>query len=126
MIDLISNMLTSINTSNIAPLLINAEKIVGPRSLRVVMINIVDWLKLEYKRETQKRPSKPLLLNYNYDWCNNVKTLIESDCIFSQVFSVCEGSLYYNKSLDDSSISEARRLCFEGFNPPEFTTMRKK
>ena len=125
MIDLISSMLISINTGSIEPLLNNAEKKIGSRSLRVVMIEIVGWLKLEYKRETQKRPSKPLLLNYNYNWCNDIKTLIESDCIFSQVFSVSEGSLYYNKSLDDSIISEARRLCFEGFNPPEFITMRK-
>lgn len=125
MIDLISNMLTSINTSNITPLLSSAQKMLGTRPLRVVMINIVDWLKLEYKRETQKRPSKPLLLNYNYDWCNNVKILVESDYIFSQVFSVSEGRLYYNKCLDDNIIREARRLCFEEFNPPEFITMRK-
>ncbi|SHK09824.1 hypothetical protein SAMN02745163_03219 [Clostridium cavendishii DSM 21758] len=126
MVDLISNVLTSINTNNVTPLLNNAEKILGGRQLRIVLINIIDWLKLEYKREIQGKPSKPLQLVAKYDWCNNIKTLVESDDIFAKTFSINENGLYYNKNLDNKTLSETRKISYEGYRPPEFLTGKKE
>ena len=50
-------------------------------NLNVIAIELLAWLKLEYKRELwiaqgRKTALKPLILNYNYPWCSELRELL--------------------------------------------------
>lgn len=95
---------------------------VGTENLIVIVTEILSWLKLERKREIwqeqgRKTKNKPLELNMNYPWCNDLVKIMETDNQFSAVFSIEKNSLMFKDCLSDEYIREARSLAYEKYNP---------
>lgn len=91
-------------------------------NLTVIVTELLSWLKLERKREIwieqgKKTCLKPLELNFNYPWCNDLVEILNGDNCFSEVFYVSEKKLYFKENVDQNYIQEARRLAYDMYNP---------
>lgn len=92
------------------------------KDIRVVMIEILNWLKLEHKREIwikegRKTSLKPLLLNYNYMWCKNLREMVNKEDIFSQYFCINENKFDFSISVTEEERINARKKAFDSYNP---------
>ena len=92
------------------------------RDVRVVMIELLTWLKLEHKREVwindgKKTNLKPLLLNDNYPWCRDLKSIIAKENILSQYFSIIGDEFDFADSIPEEYRMRARVRAFEYYNP---------
>lgn len=107
-------MLAYIKTGTTSPLLKPAERVVGEEMLRLISINIVNWLKLEHKRHNIWKRKwmkfKPMKLDENYPWCQCLKRLVQEDKTFGEYFSIEKGELYYHPLVDEETRNKARQL----------------
>ena len=92
------------------------------RDVRVVMIELLTWLKLEHKREVwikegKKTSLKPLILNDIYPWCRNLKVMITKLDEFSQCFSINGDEFDFVDSMPEEYRMQARVKAFEYYNP---------
>lgn len=95
---------------------------ISNEDLNVISIEILSWLKLEYKRTLWKKEGrhislKPLHLTFTYSWCNSLTELMGSDNIFSQVFEITDRNLDFKSELEEEYMMTARRTAFEKYNP---------
>lgn len=95
-------------------------------NLNVIAIELLAWLKLEHKRalwisQGRKTTLKPLELNYNYPWCNELKAYIQDEPVFANVFSIEGKYLNFKDELPDSYKNETRRTAFDNYNPGMIT-----
>ncbi|MGX7418418.1 hypothetical protein ACWOFR_06390 [Carnobacterium gallinarum] len=92
------------------------------RSLVVAIIDILSWLKLGYKRELWMKEGKsvkqkPLKINMDYPWCQELKQLVEEDHRFSEYFTMTEKEFDFNQKISDGKRSEMRKTAFDLYNP---------
>lgn len=95
---------------------------ISNEDLNVISIEILSWLKLEYKRtlwakEGRRISLKPLRLISTYSWCNSLTELMGSDNIFSQVFEITDRNLDFKSEIEEEYMMTARRIAFEKYNP---------
>lgn len=95
---------------------------ISNEDLNVISIEILSWLKLEYKRtlwvkEGRHISLKPLHLTSTYSWCNSLTELMGSDNIFSQVFEITDRNLDFKSEIEEKYMITARRIAFEKYNP---------
>ena len=91
--------------------------------LNVIVINLLSWLKLERKREIwieQGRTvrHRPLTLNKQYPWCNELIKLIQEEPCFSEAFAIDGNALMFKNDISEEYMHEARKIAYEKFNPP--------
>jgi hypothetical protein len=116
--EFIESLLNYLRTAKVSSELEDAVELVGTRQLRLISINIVDWLKLENKRDK----SKPLKLNNSYAWVKDLQTLVNSSGMFKSFFVINENQeLLISNSVNSSERKEIFRLADEGYNPPRMT-----
>lgn len=92
------------------------------KDIRVVMIEILNWLKLEHKREIwikegRKTKLKPLLLNYNYTWCKILREMVEKEILFKQYFCINENIFDFSINIKEEERIIARKKAFDYYNP---------
>ncbi|WP_223556218.1 hypothetical protein [Lysinibacillus sphaericus] len=89
------------------------------KMLREILIDVVNWLRLEYKRvniwSRKSIPSKPLKLNENYPWCKGLFHLVQEDEGFSKYFIVENNGFYYSSDVDEETRNKARQIVFEKY-----------
>lgn len=95
---------------------------ISNEDLNVLAIEILSWLKLEYKRtlwakEGRHISLKPLRLSSTYSWCKSLTELMSSPNIFSQVFEITDRSLDFKSEIEKEYMMAARRTAFEKYNP---------
>ena len=95
---------------------------ISNEDLNVISIEILSWLKLEYKRtlwakEGRRISLKPLHLISTYSWCNSLTELMGSDNIFSQLFEITDRNLDFKSEIEVEYKITARRIAFEKYNP---------
>ncbi len=93
------------------------------RTLVVIANDILEWLKLERKRELwieqgKAIAHKPLELNMDYPWCKDLERLLNEDNSLAEVFRIKDNCLTFKDSVSDDYIHEARVLAHEKYNPP--------
>ncbi|CAM5796223.1 MULTISPECIES: hypothetical protein [Brevibacillus] len=123
--EFVRSMLFYLKNGEKSSLLETAEEKIGSDMLRGVLLNIVNWLKLEYKRvhiwDRRSMYSKPLSLNENYPWCKNLVILVQEDKLFGKYFVIEKNGLYYSFLVDEETRNIARKIAFEGYNPPRMS-----
>ncbi|MDE6434658.1 MAG: hypothetical protein K2L07_10585 [Lachnospiraceae bacterium] len=90
--------------------------------INVVAINILDWLELERKRELwieagRKTKLKPLQLNFKYDWCNNLKKMVEEWKVFEKYFYIVEDKFDFLPEVDEATRTAIRDTVYKNYNP---------
>ncbi|SHI24693.1 hypothetical protein SAMN02745229_02378 [Butyrivibrio fibrisolvens DSM 3071] len=93
------------------------------RTLVVIANDILEWLKLERKRELwieqgKAITHKPLELNMDYPWCKDLERLLNEDNPLAEVFCIKDNCLTFKDSVSDDYIHEVRGLAHEKYNPP--------
>ena len=91
-------------------------------NLIVMVTELLSWLKLERKREIwieqgRKTKLKPLKLNMNYPWCNDLVTILQADSLLAEVFCVEDKSVTFKDSVSSEYIHEARLRAYDNYNP---------
>ena len=90
--------------------------------LVVIVTELLNWLKLERKREIwidqgRKTKLKSLELNMNYPWCNDLVNILQTDSPLAKVFCVEGKFLNFKDGISPEYIHEARLLAYEKYNP---------
>lgn len=98
----------------------------SPKDIRVVVIEILGWLKLEHKRELwikegKKTRLKPLILNYNYIWCKNLREIVEKEVLFNQYFCIEDNKFDFSPNITEENRKKARKKAFDYYNPQKRT-----
>jgi len=91
--------------------------------LITIVIDILDWLRLERKREIwisqgRKTRLKDMELNYECPWCRLLRDLVASDEFFSKTFKINGRYLSFNDSIPEDVRDGARKQAYEEYNPP--------
>ena len=102
--------------------LFGASEIFDQESFIVIITEILSWLKLERKREIwieqgRKTKLKPMKLNMNYAWCNDLVKILQMDNPLSEVFSIENGCMTFKEGISDELIHNTRLLADEMYNP---------
>lgn len=93
-----------------------------PKDMRVIVINILAWLKLEHKRELwikegRKTRLKPLILNYNYPRCQNLREIVDKEVLFNQYFCIENDNFDFSPNITEETRKKAREKAYVFYNP---------
>ncbi len=108
--------------NNDTKLLIKSDLSFEQENLNVIVIEILAWLKLEYKRsmwisEGKKTCLKPLKINMQYSWCVLLEQLINKEKLFRDHFIIKSESLYFSDSVTEHEKEVAREKAYMNYNP---------
>lgn len=95
---------------------------ISSKELIVIVTRILSWLKLERKREIwteqgRKMRHRPMELNLDYPWCNDLISLLKEDNPLAEVFCVTGRYFSFKDRVSPEYIKEARRIAYEKYNP---------
>jgi|GEM_PF-1433460 len=99
-------------------------------SFVTMVIDVIAWLKLGYKRElwiNEGRPTKhkALSLNMDYSWCQILKDVTDNDKRFSNYFIINEKGFDFKESISEQERIEAMKIAYDNYNPPMSVTRRR-
>lgn len=88
----------------------------------IIATEILDWLKLEHKRILWKQEKKyvkqkPLKLNFNYPWCNQIKDIVEKDERFKQFFTIEGTNFNFSKIVTEDEKEKVRKYVYDNYEP---------
>lgn len=123
--DAIDKMLQYLNDMDKDAVLINNVQL-SEKDLYVIIIKILSWLKLEYKRsiwiaEGKKTCYKPLQIDTKYPWCANLCMLVEKESLFRNNFLIVDGKFNFANSVNEMERMLAREKAYKGYNPQRHT-----
>lgn len=106
--------------------LITTDIQISNYELNVVVIKILSWLKLEYKRsiwiaEGKKKEFKPLDVDIQYPWCVNLYRLVDKEKLFHEYFSIKDGKFDFSDKVSDADKNIAREKAYQYYNPQKNT-----
>lgn len=98
------------------------DKCIDIENLNVIVIEILSWLKLQHKRELwivqgRKANLKPMELNYNFPWCNELKIYIKGNNIFGEYFVIQNNTLDFKSDISMDYVLKTRKLAYDSYNP---------
>lgn len=110
--------------------LITEENVMKNYELRVVVIEILAWLKLEHKRsmwiaEGKHTCLKPMKVDIQYPWCAYLYRLVENEKSFHNWFSIQDGKFDFSDQISEQDRSAAREKAYQNYNPPRSVHVRK-
>lgn len=118
--NIVEKMMAFRDSQDIAQL--GVDKCVDLENLNVIVIEILSWLKLQYKRELwiaqgRKTKLKPMDLNYEFPWCNELESYINDNNTFGEHFIIIGKTMEFKDEIPLDYILTARKLAFELYNP---------
>lgn len=111
-------------------ILITTELQISNTELHVVVIKILSWLRLEYKRmlwmtEGRKTCLKPLDINIRYPWCADLSTLVDKEKLFHDSFSIKEGKFDFSDAVSVEDRKIAREKVYRKYIPSKHVLIRQ-
>lgn len=118
---LIKDIICFMSTRDITIIAKDANSCEYDRFITIAM-EILGWLKLEHKRTLWKQEKKyirqkPLKLNFNYPWCNQIKDIVEKNDRFKQLFTIDGTSLDFSKTVTEEEKAEIRKYVYDNYKP---------
>jgi len=100
---------------------LSSPNAINDTELRIVIIRILAWLRLEYQRsiwisEGRKTCHKPLVLSNYYNWCNNLRYLVNTESIFYESFMIQNNEFQFNKNILEKDREEARKIVYNNYD----------
>lgn len=107
-------------------ILITTDIQISNYELNVVVIKILLWLKLEYRRsiwisEGKKNCFKPLDVDNQYPWCANLYKLVDKEKLFHEYFSIKNGKFDFSDMISEEERAVAREKVYQNYNPQKHT-----
>lgn len=110
---LVTELIDFFKNGKVTGSLTNAADMVGERTLRVIAINLLPWM----KRILRPKP-EPLQLLQDYPWCLALTELIKEDSSFRTLLVVEGGGVFLNSRISKEEISKIQEVCTAAYNPP--------
>lgn len=119
--NLILDLLEYLKTRKIDVVIENKEYI-NEKTFITIVTEILGWLRLEYKRSLWQKQGKsvkhkPLLLNYNFIWCQNLREIMSYPNRISDFFVINDNSFNFNHSITEEKQEIIRKLVYEKYVP---------
>lgn len=88
----------------------------------IIALEILRWLKLEHKRSLWKQTKsyvrqKPLKLNFNYPWCNQLKCIVEKNERFKHFFIVDGANFDFSEMVTEEEKEKIRKYVYDNYVP---------
>lgn len=114
MLDDIQSIVEYVQNNNTSLLSEKLEQQFGKTALRVMLINLVSWV----KRKKTFGSKKPLTLSIEINWQRNLLTLIENNYELQKIFNVREHQLDFNEEMGERAMQDIVDYVAENYNPP--------
>lgn len=87
-----------------------------------IATEILGWLKLEHKRTLWKQEKKyvkqkPLNLNFNYPWCNQIKDIVEKNERFKKFFTIEGTNFDFSTTVAEDEKEKVRKYVYDNYEP---------
>lgn len=117
--DIVDNMLKFFENGSREELLENTNCI-STQDLRIVVINILSWLRLEHKRSIWMKQgritqNKPLILSTNAKWCNNIYALVNNEERFKKYFTIKDGKFMFADPISEEERERIREKVYKDY-----------
>lgn len=118
---LIKDIMNFMSTRDISIIAIDGSNCEYDKFITIAT-EILGWLKLEHKRTLWKQERKyvklkPLILNFNYPWCNQIKNIVEKNVRFNQFF-IIEGTKFdFSKMVTEDEKAKVRKYAYDNYEP---------
>lgn len=104
-------------------ILISADSQLSEYELGVIIVNILWWLKAEYKRsikiaEGGDTDHMPLMIDTKYPWCANLKMVTETEELFRDHFTIADGKFDFLDTVSEEDRAAAREKAYYNYDPP--------
>ena len=119
--DVVDKMLAYLESHDMQDLL-RADLDISTYDLNVIVINILGWLRLGYKRDKWKGEGKrdyhkPLRLNMEVTWCQCLVKLVMLDEFFGKTFLISNNELDFSAQITNENKILLRKKAFDKFKP---------
>lgn len=106
--------------------LITSDLKIEKENLNVIVIEILSWLSLEYKRnmwilQGKRTCLKPLKLNMQYPWCVDLCRLVQKEKLFHDNFSISERKFNFSNLVTEHDKIMTREIAYKNYNPQRHT-----
>ncbi len=107
-------------------ILITTDIHLSSTELNVVVMKILSWMKLEYKRsvwiaEGRRNSLKSLAVDKKYRWCMNLYELVAKEKLFHDNFSIRDGKFDFADMVTEREREIAREKAYQKYNPERHT-----
>ncbi len=118
----IVNQLLKYRENSDSKLLITSDTAIEQQNLNVIVIEILSWLKLEYKRgiwisEGKKTSFKPLKINMHYSWCIDLERLVTQEELFQKYFKIKNAEFDFRNEITERERAVLRKKAYENYAP---------
>lgn len=96
--------------------LTKALDLLGPQRLNVVVLDLLRWL--EYQHRGGHR--RPLQLREDWQWCNDLVTLMNDHGCFQDVFVLDKWTINFRADIEDSERTKLLQIVSDGYKPRMF------
>ena len=119
--DIVDKLLTY-RENNDTKLLNTSDTDIEQQNLNVIVIEILSWLKLEYKRgiwinQWKKTSFKPLKINSHYSWCVDLKRLVIQESVFKRYFKIENDDFDFRDAITENEREVLRKKAYENYTP---------
>ena len=119
--NLVQKLIEYVDTRDSSVILSNVE-VSDVTNLTVAVLTILDWLKLEGKREKwisegRKISLKNKELDVKQDWCKLLIQIVERESLFNSYFEIKNNCLSFKDSVSEDERSQMRKKANEDYHP---------
>lgn len=116
MTSIVHDLVGFVESGNTPPSLSQNNNTIGSRSLRVVAINLLGWLKSRAKFPNER----PLTLRSDFEWCANLRTLMSSSPELSAMFQIDGDAFNFSSAVPQAQQREIEQFVNQNYRPPLF------
>jgi 3-mercaptopyruvate sulfurtransferase SseA len=109
----ITDLLDFINREEPSSSLIQVFEVLGHKNVRVISMNLFDWL----KRQRRFGNEKPLELRQQYTWCQDLPLMLERWPEMNELLEIKARQLNFRDSMSADERNQIRQIVFERYQP---------
>jgi hypothetical protein len=106
----------------ISSALVKVFEVLERKNVRVISMNIFDWL----KRQKRFGHEKPMELKQQYTWCKEFPLMLEHWPAMNELFVIEGRQLNFRESVSADEREQIRQIVFERYQPVLMTKKTRK
>jgi hypothetical protein len=106
----------------ISSALVKVFEVLERKNIRVISMNIFDWL----KRQKRFGHEKPMELKQHYTWCKEFPLMLEHWPAMNELFVIEGRQLNFRESVSADEREQIRQIVFERYQPVLMTKKIRK
>lgn len=111
--DIISDIVTYVETNQVSTSLSDAQRSLGTQTLRDIAIEIVAWLKSQHRMKSKRS----LALKTKYTWCRDLVKWMESGSPLEKWFAVSDNGFDFRIEVNSNERERIREMMDTQYQP---------